>query len=108
VRELQNVIQRVMLLSDGTVIDGAALRDWLCPTSAHQGPIATATATEAAASDPIGELVGQKLADVEEELIRRTFDYCKGNRTRTAETLGIGVRTLFNKLKTEAPVETVR
>ena len=41
----------------------------------------------------------KKLAEMERDLIRSTLDQCGGNRTRTAQVLGIGVRTLFNKLK---------
>ncbi|MBM3962128.1 MAG: hypothetical protein FJ306_09560, partial [Planctomycetes bacterium] len=41
--------------------------------------------------------------DVERELVRRTLAHCGGNRTRTAEMLGIGVRTLFNRLQDMQP-----
>ena len=39
------------------------------------------------------------LAEVEREQILRTLDRFGGNRTRAAEALGIGVRTLGLKLK---------
>jgi transcriptional regulator of acetoin/glycerol metabolism len=42
--------------------------------------------------------VGQKLADVEREMILRTMDMTRGNRTRAAKFLGISVRTLYTKL----------
>ena len=53
--------------------------------------------------DAFAALVGRSLDDVEQELIRRTLQHCGGNRTRTAEVLGIGVRTLFNKLRLPLP-----
>jgi DNA-binding NtrC family response regulator len=49
-------------------------------------------------ADPFSTLLGRPIADVERELVRRTLVHCAGNRTRTAAMLGIGVRTLFNKL----------
>jgi two-component system, response regulator FlrC len=53
-------------------------------------------------ADPIGALVGRTLADVERELVQKTLAENGGNRTRTAAVLGIGVRTLFNKLQEPA------
>ena len=37
--------------------------------------------------------------DAVRDWLQRTLARCEGNRKQTAETLGIGVRTLFNKLK---------
>lgn len=42
--------------------------------------------------------VGQTIDDVEKTLIVRTLQACAGNKTKTARTLGISVRTLRNKL----------
>ena len=41
---------------------------------------------------------GITLAEVEREHILDTLVYCRGNRTRTAELLGISIRGLRNKL----------
>jgi len=43
-------------------------------------------------------LVGRTVAEVERHLILDTLDHCCGNRTQTAEVLGISIRTLRNKL----------
>ncbi|MCU0867412.1 MAG: sigma-54 dependent transcriptional regulator [Planctomycetes bacterium] len=103
VRELQNVVQRLAILCDGEVVDGAAVQRWLQP-----GGDANRTASSTAggepihvlpAVDPVARLVGRSLAEVERELVQRTLVANGGNRTRTAEVLGIGVRTLFNKLQ---------
>ena len=98
VRELQNVVQRVGLLVEGDEVDRALVERWLEPHAAPQ-PAADVVLQPA---DPLGSLVGRSLADVERELIERTLEHCGGNRKRTAETLGIGVRTLFNKLREPA------
>jgi len=42
--------------------------------------------------------VGHTLAEVERELILETLKHCLGNRTHAADTLGISIRTLRNKL----------
>jgi two-component system response regulator AtoC len=107
VRELQNVVQRVGILCDGGVVTGELVRRWLQPT----GELPTAPATEPIyvlpTPDPLQALVGRSLADVERELVQRTLRHNAGNRTRTAEMLGIGVRTLFNKLQETVPAVAV-
>jgi len=107
VRELQNVVQRLGILCAGDVVDGELARMHVAP---GEGEAAVAPATPALepivalmARDPVGALVGKKLGDVERELVRRTLAHCGGNRTRTAEMLGIGVRTLFNRLQEMQP-----
>jgi DNA-binding NtrC family response regulator len=42
--------------------------------------------------------VGQSLADIEHEMIIKTMQATRGNRTRAAKMLGISVRTLYTKL----------
>jgi len=95
VRELQNMVQRVELMVDGDEVDRGAVRRWLEPSL----PAVDEPTYLLPAADPLGALVGRSLAEVERELIQRTLARCEGNRKQTAETLGIGVRTLFNKLK---------
>jgi len=104
VRELQNVVQRASLLGDGEVVRADLLAGWLRPPALAAGagePVYVLPA--AAPGDAVATLVGRSLGDVEAELIQRTLRHCGGNRTRTAELLGIGVRTLFNKLRLPAP-----
>lgn len=98
VRELQNLVQRVGLMCDGRKICPALVRQWLQPQSAD----AEERVVVLQPADPLGGFVGRSIAEVERELIQRTLDHCGGNRKRTAEKLGIGVRTLFNKLKEPA------
>ncbi len=99
VRELQNVVQRVGLLCDGDVVTAELVRQWISPGSDAEKPVVLIPAP---AVDPVAALVGRSLDVVERDLVRRTLDHCGGNRTKTAEMLGIGVRTLFNKLQ-DAP-----
>ena len=43
--------------------------------------------------------VGMTLKDIEKELILKTLEAFGGNRTKTAETVGISLRTLHSRLK---------
>ncbi len=43
--------------------------------------------------------LGQRLADMERELILQTLTHCGGNRTYAADILGISARTMRNKLQ---------
>ncbi len=91
VRELQNLIQRACLLCADGRIDADLIRPWL----GNDVDMDAIAITEESA--PIR--AGRTLRDVEAELIRVTLQEFGGNRTRAAKALGIGVRTLFNKLK---------
>src|SRR5262249_12347325 len=83
VRELANALERAAILADGAVIDASHI--WLDePTKA---PAATA-----------GSLV-RPLAELEHDAILATLEAVGGNRRKAAELLGIGERTLYDKLK---------
>jgi two-component system response regulator AtoC len=81
VRELANALERAAILADGDQIREDHL--WVEPGSAGK-----AAATEI-----------KPLADLEKEAIERTLESVGGNRRRAAELLGIGERTLYDKLK---------
>ena len=49
-------------------------------------------------SDCITFPLGRKLAEAEQRLIYATLGYCGGNKTMTAEVLGISLKTLYNRL----------
>ena len=48
----------------------------------------------------VANLVGHKFARIEREFILQTLRSHQGNRTRTAEQLGISVRSLRDKIRT--------
>lgn len=87
VRELENIITRACVLNDGRPITAVELRPWL------EQPELIATGRPAAMP------VGTKLEDVERQMILATLEHYQGHRARTAEALGIGVRTLSGKLR---------
>jgi DNA-binding NtrC family response regulator len=96
VRELQNLVQRACLLCRGGIVDGQLLQEWIGPPAGTNG---NNKATQADVGDPVANLVGRSLRDVGDELILKTLEHCDGNRTKAAEVLQMGVRTLFNRLK---------
>ncbi|MCS7091482.1 MAG: sigma-54 dependent transcriptional regulator [Verrucomicrobiota bacterium] len=83
VRQLQNEIQRAVLLSDGPWIDAADLS------------IARSRAGEDAGSDTNFTL----LEGVERNTIIQTLKETGGNKVEAARRLGIGRQTLYNKIK---------
>ena len=88
-RELENTIERAMVLSEGDVLQASDLperiRDALDPV---QVQLST------------GELsIKKTTAAIEEILIRRALAKTKGNRTRAAEVLEISHRALLYKIK---------
>ena len=90
VRELENTIHRAVLLSTGTVIEASDLFDEVTQESLK---VTVKTDVERSL------LIGRTVASVEKDLILNTLDHCRGNRTHTANILGISIRTLRNKLK---------
>ena len=85
VRELRNVLERAAILADGPVLGAAQV--WLDPT----------TTSHAAA--PAGGGALRSLEELEREAIQQALLSHQGNRRQAAESLGIGLRTLYDKLK---------
>lgn len=94
VRQLRNFVQRAAIMSDGDVIEPSHLpADLFGVTVASGGEAATG-------SVPALEIrVGSSIADVERELIVATLKHCGGVREKTAEMLGISLKTLYNRLR---------
>ena len=82
VRELANALERAAILADGPRIDEEHV--WLEPGGGG-------------AAAPADDL--RPLADLERDAIARALRAVGGNRRRAAELLGIGERTLYDKLK---------
>ena len=97
VRELENTIHRAVLLAQGTEIgpDAILLPDGTTPAQ-DQGSAGIADGRTEDGEDT--SLVGKTVAEVERVLIIDTLRHCLGNRTHTANILGISIRTLRNKL----------
>jgi len=95
VRELRNVVQRAAIMSDGALIDQVRLSE---DPKATGGAVAPSP-TQADRGPGFWVPVGSSIADVERKLIMATLDACGGVRERTAEILGISLKTLYNRLR---------
>jgi DNA-binding NtrC family response regulator len=85
VRQLRNVIERAVIICEGRTICTNDLPD----------PFRVADTT---AASYIKMPLGSSLEAVEKEMILRTIEFTRGNRTRAAATLGVSIKTLYNKL----------
>ncbi|MBT5532855.1 sigma-54-dependent Fis family transcriptional regulator, partial [Candidatus Poribacteria bacterium] len=84
VRELRNLMSFLVLSVEGAVITEADLPDSLRDGS----PARPSELVE----------VGRSMDDIEREAILRTLKATDGNKTKAADMLGIGLRTLYRKL----------
>ena len=84
-RELKNVVHRAYIMADHEL-------ELLPLVNPNKNMV----------SEQIGDCVtvqlGSKLADAEQRLIYATLGHCGGNKTLTAEVLGVSLKTLYNRL----------
>jgi DNA-binding NtrC family response regulator len=86
VRELENLIQRMIILAEGDKIDVDVL-----PAELQE--------VREGAGKPLDMISPQSLEDVEAYFIRKTLRETDGDRSLTAELLGINKSTLWRKMK---------
>ena len=91
VRELENAVERAVILAEDGKAIGADLLG-LHPASTMAVPRLGAASREENGVLPTME-------EVERRHILRALESVEGNRTKTAELLGINVRTLRNKIR---------
>jgi DNA-binding NtrC family response regulator len=91
VRELENLVTRASVLGQGRKLSADELQMWLIE------PTGSADAPSPAAQESIA--AGVKLEDMERRLIEATLEHYEGHRAKAAQVLGIGIRTLSNKLR---------
>ncbi|HEY8228530.1 MAG TPA: sigma-54 dependent transcriptional regulator [Pyrinomonadaceae bacterium] len=87
VRELRNVIERAVIICSGEQIERH-----------HFAPYPIEQREKLRAEDTLTLPVGTPLEEVERQMIMRTLQKTKNNKTRAAELLGISLKTLHNKL----------
>jgi Nif-specific regulatory protein len=87
VRELENTIERAVVLSGDEPV---SLRELIIPESDGEG------------------LKSKSLKEQEREIVLKTLDECEGNKTKTAEVLGVSLRWLHYKLNEWQVVRPVR
>lgn len=111
VREMENLVERAVLLSSGNELeswdfwDEEPPPDLPAPPASDRDDAGDRQAPDHADSgkvEPAGgsspDLAGQSLRDVERQMIIQALRKTEDNRTHAAKMLGISVRTLRNKL----------
>lgn len=86
VRELENAVERAVVLCRGTSVDVADL-----PESVRHG--------EAGSAHSVAIPIGTTMDDVEMRIIDETLRHTKGDKTLAAQLLGIATRTIYRKLE---------
>jgi len=79
IRELKNIIERLVILSDGDVLSATALP----PEFFDFTPVANE----------------YNLQQIEKQHIQKVLIHTKGNKTETSRLLGIGLTTLYRKIE---------
>jgi two-component system response regulator HydG len=85
VRELENVIERAVVLCRSARLELTDLPDTL-----HEA--------QGAEASTVTFSVGTPLDEVERRLLRETLRYAKGDKSVAAQLLGISTRTIYRKL----------
>jgi DNA-binding NtrC family response regulator len=97
VRELENIIERAVLMTDGSCISPESL--CIDPREGEEAVLAAESAPAPPHARDVTPLNPAKtLKDVEKTLICDTLNRMDGNKTKAAKLLGISVRTLWNKV----------
>lgn len=90
VRELRNVVQRAFVMAADNLISD----EWLPGTQGSNPP-----QTQVTKNTELSIEVGMSLADAERELVLATMNHFAHDKEKSAEALGISVRTLTSRLK---------
>lgn len=90
VRELANTLERALILAEG---------DTVGPEHILLTPMAPSLAVSSGPGPMTADGLPPTIAEVERTTILAALDYFQGNRKQAAEHLGMGLRTLYDKIK---------
>ncbi len=88
VRELRNLVHRAFILADEEIG-----RESISPGESVQEPESASI---------LQVRVGSSIAEAEQRLILATLQHHDGDKSKTAEILGISLKTLYNRLNVYA------
>jgi two-component system response regulator AtoC len=99
VRQLQNFVERLVVLADGKVIDEADIsRESSSPASFSTQTTSTESEAPPEPQDNVKALE-QRRREAERKALLQALDRAQGNRTIAARMLGVCRRTLYNLLE---------
>jgi len=99
IRELENLMERVLLFADGPKIAAKDLPDQIRQAAAETPAPAAATPDGAPAETGLKDIVRMKAAALEKDLIAKALEETGGNVTRAARLLQISRKSLQTKMK---------
>jgi DNA-binding NtrC family response regulator len=92
VRELKNIIERAIILSDDNSLRVSSL-----PREFHASNHFIYPSSLPSGNDSSSEVIS--LEELEKRHIQRVLEFTGGNKTKAAELLGIGITTLYRKIQ---------
>jgi len=99
IRELQNILERAMILCEDQEIEVSDLDLRRVRPLAGVREASAGCRQTTAAGTPDGSTATMSMKDMERDTIVRALEKWNGNRTRAAEELGISRRTILNKIR---------
>jgi DNA-binding NtrC family response regulator len=99
IRELENLMERVLLFADGPKIAAKDLPDHIRQAVVETPAAASATADGTPAETGLKDIVRMKAAALEKDLIAKALEETGGNVTRAARLLQISRKSLQTKMK---------
>ena len=92
VRELRNVLERAVIVAGEGEIQMKHLPSLMVPAAARE-------VSKDQPENTLAVRVGDRMEEIEEAYIRLALKYTNNNKTRTAEIVGLSLRTLHHKLR---------
>ena len=101
IRELENIVERTLLFSDGPIVDVAQLPpDIIAKVKDSPTPAGARAAAEIAGEDTsMKDIVRRATSEIERNLITKALDDTGGNVTHAARALKISRKSLQIKMK---------
>jgi DNA-binding NtrC family response regulator len=96
VRELRNIVERAVILAQGTDIGP---RDIVVPGAASGAASGAAASASFFGVDLNGHGAPRPLEEVERAYVARVLAHCEGHRTAAAATLGVSYPTFLKRLR---------
>jgi DNA-binding NtrC family response regulator len=96
VRELKNLVHRAYILAEDEIGADCLPPDLLGSLVVADVPRVRGSTAELGTTFVVR--VGSSVADVEQRLILATLEACGGNKQKAAETLGLSLKTIYNRV----------